>query len=84
LNSRPAGGFQAHVADLTDSSVLGAIWGFTRPFERISRFWRIDFIPKPQNSACFENCVKSDSRRLHHFSLAALVWSPATGRRARR
>ena len=25
---------------------LGAIWGFTRPFERISRFWRIDFIPK--------------------------------------
>jgi hypothetical protein len=31
--------------------MLGAIWGFTRPFERISRFWRIDFIPKPQNSA---------------------------------
>ena len=43
---------------------LGAIWGFTRPFERISRFWRIDFIPKPQKSACFENPVKSDSRRL--------------------
>ena len=45
--------------------VLGAIWGFTRPFERISRFWRIDFIPKPQKSALFENCVKFDSRRLH-------------------
>ena len=46
--------------------MLGAIWGFTRPFERISRFWRIDFIPKPQKSAYFENRVKSDSRRLHH------------------
>ena len=43
---------------------LGAIWGFTRPFERVSRFWRIDFIPKPQKSAYLENCVKSDSRRL--------------------
>jgi hypothetical protein len=43
---------------------LGALWGFTRPFERISRFWRIGFIPKLQKSACFENPVKSDSRRL--------------------
>jgi hypothetical protein len=46
---------------------LGAIWGFTRPFERISRFWRIAFIPKPPRSAYFENCVKSDSRRLHQL-----------------
>jgi hypothetical protein len=43
---------------------LGAIWGFTKPFERISRFWQIDFIPKLQKSAYFENSVKSDSRRL--------------------
>jgi hypothetical protein len=57
---------------------LGAIWGFTRPFERISRFWRIDFIPKPENSAYFENCVKSDSRRLHQLTLVLKAGWPRT------
>lgn len=33
---------------MTDPQSLGAVWGFTRPFERISRFWRIYFIPNPQ------------------------------------
>jgi hypothetical protein len=47
--------------------MLGAIWGFTRPFERIRRFWRIDFVLKRQKQACFDKCVKSDSRRLHQL-----------------
>jgi hypothetical protein len=48
--------------------MLGAIWGFTRPFERIWRFWQIRFIPNSQKSAHFDNRVKFDSRRLHYFS----------------
>lgn len=51
-------------APMSAPKFLGAIWGFTRPFERISRFWRIDFIPRLQKSAYFEIGVKSDSRRL--------------------
>jgi hypothetical protein len=31
------------VARCDDSYLLGAIWGFTSPFERIWRFWRFDF-----------------------------------------
>ena len=54
-------------APMSAPKFLGAIWGFTRPFERISRFWRIDFIPRLQKSAYFENPVKSDSRRLQIY-----------------
>jgi hypothetical protein len=54
-------------APMSAPKFLGAIWGFTRPFERISRFWRIDFIPKLQKSAYFENPVKSDSRPRHQL-----------------
>jgi hypothetical protein len=52
------------------SPAAGAIWGFTRPFERISRFQRFDFILNSRKSAYFGNRVKSDSRRLHQTSLA--------------
>ena len=51
--------------------MLGAIWGFTRPFERIWRFWRIDFIRNSQKSGCLANCVKSDSRRLQILPIDA-------------
>jgi hypothetical protein len=51
-----------------DSNLLRAIWGFTRPFERIWRFWRFDFTQELQKQACSEDCVKSDSRRLHQPS----------------
>jgi hypothetical protein len=58
---------------------LGAIWGFTRPFERIWRFWRIEFVRKRQKPACFENRVKSDSRRLqnHIFLSVSYLCDPA-------
>ena len=61
--------------------MLGAIWGFTRPFEQIWRFWRINFVRKLQKQACFENCVKFDSRRLHHFSSGNLQIHPLLSRR---
>jgi hypothetical protein len=53
--------------DRMNAQPLGAIGGFTRPFERIARFWRFDFIPNSRKSAYFENRVKSDSRRIHHY-----------------
>jgi hypothetical protein len=44
----------------------GAIWGFTRRFMRFIDFIRFNFPRKAANSACFQRCVKSDSRRVHN------------------
>ena len=65
---------------MADFKLLGAMWGFTRPFERIWRFWRIDFLPNSQKSANFENRVKSDSRRLLHLFLRRLALSVSSAK----